>query len=56
MKWINDLSIDDLKILSPYAKSIYNSLKPILEKFDLTKLDDESKIEILKKDRKGTYT
>ena len=54
MKWIKDLSMDDLEILCPYAKSIYNSLKPILEKFDLNKLDEESKIEILKEDGKGT--
>ena len=54
MKWTKDLKRDDLKILSPYAKGIYNGLKPILEKFDLNKLDAESKVEILKEDGKGT--
>ena len=54
MKWLKDLSMDDVKILSPYAKNIYGSLKPILEKFDVNKLDYSSKIEILKQDGKGT--
>ncbi len=54
MKWIKDMSNDDVKILRPYIKNIYNGLKPILEKFDVNKLDDRSKIEILKQDDEGS--
>jgi hypothetical protein len=41
-------------MLSPYAKSMYSGLKPILEKFDPNKLDVQSKIEILKQAEEGT--
>lgn len=53
MKWIKDLGKDDMQLLSPYVKSIYKDLKPIMEKFDLNKLDDRSKIEILRQDDTG---